>query len=75
MKALFEILTFGSSGIAAILWFKSANTSLTKIGPGIEALDLVKDLSNDLQRAAEWNFWAALTTGVSVLTQVAARAM
>jgi hypothetical protein len=75
MKGLFEILTFGTSGIAAYLWFKSASTSLTKIGPGLEDLDLVKDLSNDLQRAAKWNFWAATMTGVSVIAQIATRAI
>ncbi|MCX7308850.1 MAG: hypothetical protein NTZ72_13280 [Afipia sp.] len=75
MKVFFEILTFGSSGIAAILWFKSASTRLTTIGPGLEELDLVNKLSSDLQRAAKWNFWAALTTGVSVVTQIAARAL
>lgn len=75
MKVLFEVLAFGSSGIAAILWFKSAKTSLTKIGAGMEELDKVEKLSSDLQRAANWNFWAAATTGISVLAQIVARAM
>ena len=69
MKLLFEILTFGTSAIAAVLWFMSANTSLTKIGAGIDELDKVELLSRDLKRAARWNSWAALTTGLSVLAQ------
>ena len=75
MKFFLEISTFASTAVAAYLWFKSANTTLTKIGPGIDALDLVKDLSNDLQRAAKWNYWAATMTGVSVIIQIVARAM
>jgi hypothetical protein len=75
MKFLFEILTLATSIVAAYFWFKSANTTLTKVGPGIDALDLVKDLSSDLQVAARWNYWAATMTGVSVITQVLARAM
>jgi hypothetical protein len=75
VKLLFEILTIGTSAIAAILWFMSANTSLTKIGAGIEELDKVELLSRDLQRAAHWNFWAALTTGFAVIAQILSRAM
>jgi len=75
MKILFEILTIATSAIAAYCWFKSANTALTKIGPGIDALDLVKDLSNDLQIAAKWNYLAATMTGVSVVVQVIARVL
>jgi hypothetical protein len=41
----------------------------------MEELDKVKALSSDLQLAAKWNFWAALTTGISVITQVLARAL
>jgi hypothetical protein len=75
VKLLFEILSFGTSVIAAIFWFISASTRLTKISAGLEELDKVNLLSSDLQRAAHWNFWAALTTGLSVLAQIAARAM
>jgi hypothetical protein len=75
MKVSFEILTFIILAVAAYCWFKSANTPLTEIGPGMEELDKVKALSSDLQLAAKWNFWAALTTGISVITQVLARAL
>ena len=59
--------------IAAALWLWVALLPLTEIGPGLDPLDLVKDLSKDLQRVAYWNFWAALVTGLATVLQVADR--
>jgi hypothetical protein len=46
---------------------------LTKVGPGLDNLDHVKNLSADLQRMARWNLWAALLTGVTATLQVLAK--
>jgi hypothetical protein len=70
MKLLIEIAAFASMAISALLWFFSAAIRLTRIGPGLEELDHIANLSNDLQKMARWNFWAAGTTAVSVLFQI-----
>lgn len=75
MKSVVEILYYVTAFAAALLWFKSASTRLTKIGTGLEDLDHVTTLSSDLQCAAFWNCWAAGITGVSVLLQIATGAM
>jgi hypothetical protein len=75
MKAFTELLALVSAAIAAVCWFISASVRLTKVGPGLEELDRVTNLAGDLQRMARWNFWAALSTGITVLLQLAAYAL
>lgn len=73
VKLFVEIAAFTSMGLSALLWFISASVRLTRIGPGLEELDRVTKLADDLQKMARWNFWAATTTAVSVLFQILAR--
>jgi hypothetical protein len=69
----FAILSIAAGFIAAVCWLLSALVRLIDIGPGQDALDKVTTLSNDLQRMARWNFWAAASTGAAVAFQVLAR--
>ena len=70
MKTAVDVLYYLTAFAAALLWFKSASTRLTKIGAGLEDLDHVHRLSSDLQRSAYWNCCAAGVTGFSVLLQL-----
>jgi hypothetical protein len=69
VKLYIEAAAFGFMVVSALLWFIPAAVRLRKIAPGLEALDDVPSLSSDLQRMANWNFWAASATGISVALQ------
>ena len=53
--------------IAAACWFKSATIKLTRIKPGLEELNRVTKLADDLQAMGWWNCAAATFAGVAAL--------
>jgi hypothetical protein len=69
-STVFYIASLTTTCAAAALWFISASRPLTSIKPGLEGLDRVTQLSNDLQTMSMWNMWAALATGFSVAFQI-----
>lgn len=73
MKIYLGYAEFGLLFASAILWFISASVRLTSVGYGLEELDKVANLSNDLQKMGNWNFWAAACTGLAVATQIIVR--
>ena len=73
MITAFEVLISCAFAISAALWLISASVKLTKVGRGMEELDRVEHLSNDLQKMGRWNFWAAVATAVAVLLQALSR--
>lgn len=73
MTRCFEIASIGAGAVAAVCWFLSARVKLTKVGFGLEELDKLTTLSDDLQKMGRWNFWAAAMTAVAVAFQVLAK--
>ncbi|HEX3163873.1 MAG TPA: hypothetical protein VHQ92_14950 [Pseudolabrys sp.] len=73
MMRAFEIASIAAGAVAAVCWFLSARVKLTKVGFGLEELDKVTALSEDLQKMARWNFWAAAMTALAVALQVLAK--
>ena len=73
MRTAIDVLTSGAFAISAALWLISASVKLTKVGRGMEELDNVEHLSNDLQKMGRWNFWAAIATAIAVLLQALSR--
>jgi hypothetical protein len=45
--------------LAALCWFMSARTKLTRVRAGLEELDKVTQLADDLQMMGKWNARAA----------------
>jgi hypothetical protein len=45
--------------LAAVCWFMSARTKLTRVRAGLEELDKVTQLADDLQTMGKWNAAAA----------------
>jgi hypothetical protein len=70
MAKAFYIASLAATCAAAFLWFISASRPLTSIKRGLEGLDRVTELSNDLQTMSKWNMWAAIATGFSAGFQV-----
>jgi hypothetical protein len=72
-KSVFEIAMFVAYSAAAVFWVISATRRLTVIRRGLEDLDKVTTLSNDLKTMSTWNAWAAGATAVGVALQILAR--
>jgi hypothetical protein len=51
--------------MAAVFWFMSARTKLTLVRAGLEELDKVTQLADDLQTMGKWNAAAAASACVA----------
>lgn len=73
VKPWIDLASFILFAASACFWLLSAKVRLTTVAPGLDELDRVTSLSDDLQRMGDWNFWAALTTAVAILLQLVTR--
>ena len=71
IRLCLNVVTLVALSLSAAFWLISARVRLTRIAPGLEELDRVANLADDLQKMGRWNFWAAATTAVAVLLQIA----
>jgi hypothetical protein len=56
--------------LAAICWFMSARTKLTRVRAGLEELDKVTQLADDLQIMGKWNAAAAGFACVAAVAEI-----
>ena len=56
--------------LAAVFWFMSARTKLTRVRAGLEELDKVTQLADDLQIIGKWNAAAAASACVAAAAEV-----
>jgi hypothetical protein len=67
---MLDVIKIIATAAAAFCWFRSARVALTPIASGIDELDKVKLLSDDLQKMGKWNFWVATYACVAAIIEV-----
>ena len=71
MSAPANLIRIIAAVLAAACWFRSASIKLTRIRPGLEELDKVTKLGDDLQQMGWWNCLAAVFAGIAALADFA----
>ena len=56
--------------LAALCWFMSAPTKLTRVGAELEELDKVTQLADDLQTMGKWNAVGAAFARIAAVADV-----
>ena len=56
--------------LAAVCWFMSARTKLTRVTAGLEELDKVTQLADDLQIMGKWNARAAAFACIAAASEL-----
>jgi hypothetical protein len=69
---IINVIKILATASAALCWFMSARVAITPIAPGMEGLDKVTLLADDLQKMGMWNLYAAASACIAAVTEVIA---